>query len=347
MKEQTKRYLKVGAVAVPVVFFAVWVKLYFLILPLVVGVWFYLYSKQWERMRRMLDRIPPKRRRVTSWVTAFVVAQVIVNYVMLYFVDLGRYTMPWEGEVLTVVNKAKYGAICHGDDVERYYRTCRVGKIERNDWAVVQVPTDDGERAEIILRVVARPGETVELRDGAAYVDGEMVDKSGHVTARYNMVSGTSQKALRTMRQQCQLDSLDDTARDIEMPVVRRENEWKPYTTSAQLRNMTDLRLYPHDRAYHWNAMHWGPLRMPRKGDSIELTPLNVALYGPMVAENEGAKIEMRDGKATVDGREAERYTFRCDYYFCLCDRREVCNDSRLYGPIPENRIVGSAMFSW
>ncbi len=338
-----RRYIRVLIVALPVVFIAIWMKMYLLFLPLILGVWFYLYSGQWYRFRAALERIPWRRRRFTSWIAAFIAAQIIVVYVMLYFVDFGHFVLPGHGPILCYVNKAKYGAVLFANNPEKYYRTCRLGRISRDDLAVVQVPAkEQGEVSEVVLRIVAKPGETVEIADGAAYVDGVFADRSSRIVARYNMVRGTSPKMLRTIREKCDIDSLNDTMKDIEMPVVQREREWQPYTASSMLRNMPDERLYPYNAAFHWNAMHWGSMRLPRKGETLKLTYRNVMLYAPLIERNEGVKICHRDGKATVNGVEAEEYTFKLDYYFCLCDNRQICSDSRFYGPIPENRIIGN-----
>ncbi|GAB3909645.1 hypothetical protein GCM10028803_47580 [Larkinella knui] len=100
--------------------------------------------------------------------------------------------------------------------------------------------------------------------------------------------------------------------------------------------------------AYAWNRDNFGPLMIPKKGQTVPINPQTIAVYGPLINRHEGnAKVEMTATSLKIDGQPITSYTFKQDYYFMMGDNRHNSDDSRYWGFVPENHIVGKAVFVW
>lgn len=345
------------AFAVVLVVAALWIRAYELIPPIVLASWAYIRTDTFVRLATWVEEHTPLSRTLLSWGLAALFAIGAVAYVLCFIVEVGVYTTPDhprsaddDGARLCLVGKMKYGVARHSDSPDDYYRTHRVGRISRGDHALVSTPAGD-----IIQRIVARPGDTVQVVDGALVVNSDESADSRHAVATYCLNKRVPYTDLRAMRQAN--EALGDYARPdtlpraqtfrdghtahadttaIRLPVRQRCQQWQRQTFAPVPANLPDARCYPHSPTFKWNAYQWGPLRLPRKGDAIDLTPANVLLYGPLVREHEGVELTPKRGCS---------YTFKMSYYMTLCDDRDVLSDSRAFGPMPESRILSYVIF--
>jgi signal peptidase I len=112
---------------------------------------------------------------------------------------------------------------------------------------------------------------------------------------------------------------------------------------------VTFIDIFPHDTTlFKWNRDFYGPLKVPAKGLTVPLTKENVAIYGETIQKYEGNKdVKISAYQISIEGKAITSYTFKQDYYFMMGDNRHNSADSRFWGFVPSDHIVGKAFFVW
>ena len=105
--------------------------------------------------------------------------------------------------------------------------------------------------------------------------------------------------------------------------------------------------VFPYDTLHAWTRDNYGPIWIPKKGVTLVLTPENYSLYERVIRVYEGNELEMKAGKIFLNGREENKYTFKMDYYWVLGDALHGSQDSRYWGFVPEDHVVGKAWLIW
>ena len=238
-----------------------------------------------------------------------------------------------------------------------YYDTLRsfeesFGKEEgrkrlNEKYTVISRPVD--KRENYIKRCVGLPGDSLEVRNGKVWVNGEPLEAIPGL--QYNYVVQTSAHFTQYAIDNLGIREYSGYGSGYYMNLTDELAE-----KVRGLSNVISVNRYiytPNDEVFpQWGAPRWsqdnyGPIWIPKKGDTVQLTAENLPLFRRIIEAYEGHTLEERDGRIVIDGKEATEYTFAMNYYWMMGDNRHNSADSRFWGFVPEDHIVGKASFVW
>ena len=257
-----------------------------------------------------------------------------------------------------------------------YLRLPALQKVHRNDITVFNWPTDTvryfrdpshihidkpiDKKSNYVKRTVAIPGDVFEIRDGDVWINGQkevypiraklqasyvvvtqpnialtpqlmyqefgVTDPSGLVAENTYMFTSLTEEVAKTLQNNPSIVS-----------VTRNVNKAGVYNPS----------IFPHTKVYPWNEDNYGPITIPAKGKTVDLTIENLPLYRRIISVYEHNVLEVKGADIYINGQKATRYTFQQDYYWMMGDNRHNSEDSRFWGFVPEDHVLGKPVLVW
>lgn len=229
-------------------------------------------------------------------------------------------------------------------------------KLISSDQIVVH-PVDKEDN--YVKRCVAVAGDKIESRDRVLYINGQpaMVPKSAQWS--YSFKAPVNQNNYAEWHARfADIGATEDFGQygdsALVIPAVPNESLDKFMGMVSDVhpivspKGLPEPDVFPNDpKNFNWNRDNFGPLVIPKKGMTVKLSADSIALWERAIKVYEGNKLEQKNGQFFVNGKAATTYTFQQDYYFMMGDNRHNSLDSRYWGYVPADHIVGKPVFVW
>lgn len=250
------------------------------------------------------------------------------------------------------------------------YRLPGFSEVKRGDVVVFNYPPELQHPVDLktnyIKRCVGLPGDKLEVRDLQVYTNGVAMENPPRMENEYFVATTTAVNEVKVFKENgiseyhSYTESFNDTLASndqqgylvfttVEIAAKLKEFDFvKSITLVKSDKEISEPMLYPNSSLFKWNRDNYGPVTVPKEGMTVNLTPENIAMYGTVIKSYEGNDdVAVEEKSVKIGGKAITSYTFKQDYYFMMGDNRHNSADSRYWGFVPMDHIVGKAVFVW
>lgn len=237
----------------------------------------------------------------------------------------------------------------------RYFGRDKVMSDKKQFGNIITRPVD--KRENYVKRLIGMPGDTLQIIDGIVYINGKKGEQPNEMQHNYIVKitgNGINPKILEkyNITEGYRTAHADELIFNMTADIAE-EFRKLPFVKSVERRiapagTEVSEDIFPNDTThFKWNADNFGPIVIPQEGKTVKINTENIALYDRIIRAYELNDMKIKDGKIFINGEETDEYTFKMDYYWMMGDNRHNSQDSRFWGYVPVDHIVGKPVFVW
>jgi signal peptidase I len=321
-----------------------------------------------------MKKIILHKETLKEWFKAIGISFICVVIIRAFFFEISPVSSPsMEKSLMTgdymFINKLSYGprllkTVFSIPFINQHYYSDLVSlpymrlfgspDVERNEIVVFNYPMEDefpvDHRTYFVKRCVALPGDSFKIVEGLVYVNNELIDDENNLQFNYHLKSDklldSAFVANYNLMEGGKISDHNDysfTLTKALADTLRSKTFITEIQKNKENNEMWDEFVFPFNAHYKWNVDNYGSLKIPAKGDTVILDSLNLCIYERIITAYEGNTLDLKNDSIFINGEHQTKYVIRQHYYFMMGDNRHNSQDSRHWGFVPEDHIIGKA----